>query len=42
MTLRNVLQAFQHCANRYCECPVYVQLVNHGIQAEPVPILALS
>jgi len=43
MTLRNVLTAFQHCADRYTECPVYTQLTAHGIRPEPAPAaLAIS
>ena len=42
MTLRNVLQAFQHCADRYGECPVYAQLVRNVADIRPQTLLALS
>lgn len=30
LTLRNLLGAFAHCADRYCECPIYQELRASG------------
>ena len=27
LTLNNIFRAFAHCADRYCECPVYRELL---------------
>ena len=44
MTLRNVLQAFLHCADRYSDCPVYSQMVARAFTSDlkASPALAAS
>lgn len=31
LTLRNIVGAFTHCADQYCECPVYRDLLKKAV-----------
>jgi len=44
LTLDNLAQAMAHCANRYCDCRVYQQLVleNHADAEDPANIGAVA
>lgn len=34
-TLQNIARAFAHCANRYYDCPIYIQLLADRMEHEP-------
>jgi len=46
LTLRNIVRAFLHCADRYAECPIYRRLMTESRTHAPadsrVPIFASS
>ena len=35
LTLRNIMTAYVHCADRYTECPVYLALIGKTDAAVP-------